>query len=495
MLIRRNIGYHSWSNTFTHVVIGYVVYFSLFTSVIYGKDPDGIVREDKRRRLEMPSGLDYDEKLPDSDVFRSVVAQICELIGCEDAQDLVFVEEQLVPFLQNLKHMRKTKVASRPPVSSATVMEDHDISISDNPRSWVDTSLTPPSLSEKLGFAHVQLDKSLTNDSFEFLPGYTEKDKLVVWCGTWNMNGVSLSNRDNIFEWISTGIKSEADVFVFFIQEFVPLTTANVLTSHKKNMRKKKLIALVSNILNDFAFGRGVRFVHLKSCSMVGLYLTVFVSEKLRPTVRDLVTTYVKTGFNGNVGNKGAVGIRFNMGGQNLAFVDVHLHAGIVEKGVRIAELKEVIHALFPSRKRLSILKEDLFVLGGDFNFRISDMMDYKTTDVFKNIYNGDYRQLLETDELILERKVPKSFFKRIIEEPITFRPTYKFGKETNFYDAERTPAWCDRILYGSKYSSDPKNPVRCMFYRSHDKVISSDHKPVSALFIVDAGRRLDQLG
>ncbi|EDO07509.1 endonuclease/exonuclease/phosphatase family protein [Babesia bovis T2Bo] len=315
-------------------------------------------------------------------------------------------------------------------------------------------------------------------------------DDLVVWCGTWNMNGASLSKKDNIGEWVTPGLEAGANMFVFCLQEFVELSVLNVLSGRTEENKEILFNGKVLNILNDFAFGRGVRFVHLKSCSMVGLYLTVFVSEKLRPTVRDLVTTYVKTGFNGNVGNKGAVGIRFNMGGQSISLIDVHLNSGKLPQGVRISELDFVIRNLFQEHGEYSLLDDDLFVLGGDFNFHIVSMDDLGTTEVFKQIYGGNISVLLEDDEFLSEIKHPMSHLRRIREATITFEPTYKFKKGTDFYEVKRTPAWCDRILYGGNNGSDSESRVRCLSYRRHEKMVSSDHKAVSALFELYAKKR-----
>jgi hypothetical protein len=69
-----------------------------------------------------------------------------------------------------------------------------------------------------------------------------------------------------------------------------------------------------------------------------------------------------------------------------------------------------------------------------------------------------------------------------IIEgNPSTFRPTFKVerGKVVPEYDPERSPAWCDRVLWKSM----PGYELKQIAYNSAESVTTSDHKPVYAIF------------
>lgn len=44
---------------------------------------------------------------------------------------------------------------------------------------------------------------------------------------------------------------------------------------------------------------------------MVGCYILVYVKDHLKHRINYIRTSKVKTGFGGNSGNKGAVGLRF----------------------------------------------------------------------------------------------------------------------------------------------------------------------------------------
>lgn len=88
--------------------------------------------------------------------------------------------------------------------------------------------------------------------------------------------------------------------------------------------------------------------------------------------------------------------------------------------------------------------------------------------------------------------------FKDFKEANITFPPTYKYDPGTQKFDTsskQRAPAYTDRILF--KYKSNTfgirrdsnltsflHSPiVECVAYDSVPSIVSSDHKPVWALF------------
>lgn len=73
-------------------------------------------------------------------------------------------------------------------------------------------------------------------------------------------------------------------------------------------------------------------------------------------------------------------------------------------------------------------------------------------------------------------------FFLLNIEPPLNFRPTYKYDIGSNEYDTgrkQRIPSWTDRILYMEHPS------VTCLAYNSVDDIMTSDHRPVYASFLI----------
>jgi inositol polyphosphate 5-phosphatase INPP5E len=92
--------------------------------------------------------------------------------------------------------------------------------------------------------------------------------------------------------------------------------------------------------------------------------------------------------------------------------------------------------------------------------------------------------------------------FKGFKEAKIKFPPTYKYDVGTQEFDTsskQRAPAYTDRILYKYKLPplgfrrtsalnsegrpNSPPSPIKCIAYDSVQSIISSDHKPVWALF------------
>ena len=92
-----------------------------------------------------------------------------------------------------------------------------------------------------------------------------------------------------------------------------------------------------------------------------------------------------------------------------------------------------------------------------------------------KSYFVSDFQKNDELNNLkpILEQYALK-------ESDISFLPTYKYYKGTNFYNvSKRVPAWTDRILYNKI------DEIKCLFYNKIE-LKYSDHKAVYALLEID---------
>ena len=123
------------------------------------------------------------------------------------------------------------------------------------------------------------------------------------------------------------------------------------------------------------------------------------------------------------------------------------------------------------------IMDHEICVLNGDLNYRI-DTMGRDT--VIKAVKANNLAKLLERDQLLVSRRRNPGFRLRSFNEsPITFAPTYKYDVGTDKYDTSeknRSPAWCDRLLFKGA------GRIKQMNYQRHELRIS-DHRPVSGTF------------
>jgi hypothetical protein len=116
--------------------------------------------------------------------------------------------------------------------------------------------------------------------------------------------------------------------------------------------------------------------------------------------------------------------------------------------------------------------------VGGDMNYRIDQRRDH----IVAAVHSGDVSLLHAHDQLLKEMKFNRGFrFRSFLEGPIAFPPTYKYERGSDEYDLsekQRTPAWCDRVLWRAR---DPSRVQQLHYQRWEVNV--SDHRPISAGF------------
>jgi hypothetical protein len=227
----------------------------------------------------------------------------------------------------------------------------------------------------------------------------------------------------------------------------------------------------------------------------------IIVFAKDSATVGGIETAGIGLGAS-EMGNKGAVGVRLlyrdvNSTGEastELTFVAAHLAAMEEELERRNEDWKNIVRGLVfssTSRERqgnatslsaagvedeqpllstspqaAGIYKptSHLFV-AGDLNYRTSILkpspLDHR--DSFPQPHHEEgspqhHFNLFENDQLTQEREAGRTCH-GLIEEPVTFPPTYKYNPDEPFlvpddeishwsWAKHRWPSWCDRILY-----------------------------------------------
>ncbi|EKX74277.1 conserved hypothetical protein [Theileria equi strain WA] len=327
---------------------------------------------------------------------------------------------------------------------------------------------------------HPQNSKKNHLDNIYTPPTEVNQSELKIWCGSWNIGGNNISEDDDLHDWIGAK-RVQSDIYMFCLQEFVELTAVNVVINKTDYSKELLFNNKISNILTMYG-----SYSKVKSVSMIGLYLVVYAKESLKQHIYNIDVTNVKTGLNCNAGNKGAIGIKFNLYGQKIALINVHLNSGKTPQTGRMDLLQHIIHNSFQEKEYNSLSNQDLFIIGGDFNFQVQ-LDKSQTIELMRRM---EYQRMLEYDEFRMGKMMGIHFLRNLQEADIDFQPTYKYKTGTQFYTFKRTPAWCDRIIYGGRSSGYDTNDVRSLYYTRHDRFYSSDHKPVSSVIVLKLKKR-----
>ena len=339
---------------------------------------------------------------------------------------------------------------------------------------------------------------------------YITQEDLNIFIGSWNVGGNTLKESSLLFEWLYPLKEMKSpDIYIIGLQEIISLNAKNIVLSSNTNFVEAWKNLIFKN-LNEID-----KYIILKTDSLVGIFLIIFVKESLKDNFRNIEALIVKTGVLGTMGNKGSIVMRFNYLDTSLAISCAHLSAGQSEVNSRICEMTDIItksiqvknlHFTNTSNNNnsnndnnnnnnnynfsyvfnnnfsngdMKFKDHDIQFIFGDLNFRID--YDYKTC--IKLIENKDYRKLQQEDQLI-KRKNINSELIDFSEGLLKFDPTYKYIPGTSEYDAKkkRIPSWCDRILF--KKSEN----LECLNYDKIDYT-HSDHKPIYGIFKIKANR------
>ena len=199
--------------------------------------------------------------------------------------------------------------------------------------------------------------------------------------------------------------------------------------------------------------------------------------------ITEVVKDELRFGFNGLVGNKGAVMVRFSYCNTKFCMINCHLKFGDDEDKTkeRSEEITKLCnYHIVDEQIDMATKDHDRVFIFGDLNAKVlleneecrkliqeNKLEEIKIHDEFWNSYKN----------MIDKGKVPK-----LIEEKIEFAPTYKFDIGTDNYDTSeknRTPKWSDRILW-------VESKIQCTSYNSVPSIRYSDHKPVYGTFDVE---------
>uniref|UniRef100_A0A0E0EV37 Inositol polyphosphate-related phosphatase domain-containing protein n=1 Tax=Oryza meridionalis TaxID=40149 RepID=A0A0E0EV37_9ORYZ len=260
-------------------------------------------------------------------------------------------------------------------------------------------------------------------------------------------------------------------------------SSGNLGMSWSEQQEKMKTSVVGPDESATFAKGESLKspgnYVRVVSKQMVGIYVSVWVSRKLRQHVNNLEVASVGVGLLGYMGNKGSISISMSLFQTRMCFVCSHLASGhkCGDQQKRNSDVDEILQ-----RKKIFFLVCCCQIFWfGDLNHRI-DMPDAEIRDL---VSMKRWDDLLESDQLTKELTNGNTFagWK---EGLINFPPTYKYetnsskyvGEKPNEVGNKRSPAWYDRILWLGK-------GIKQLSYWSSGLNLS-DHRPVSSTFIVE---------
>eukprot|EP01133_Synstelium_polycarpum_P001192 gene1192-1373_t len=305
-------------------------------------------------------------------------------------------------------------------------------------------------------------------------PEFTEKRNMVIFCGTWNVNGKK--PQESLDAWLKTdaATQGEPDIYAIGFQELDLTAEALLLGDTTRSLPWEA--AIMASLQDDY--------VKLLSRQLVGILLCVYVKKEHRQHVTNIRSDIAAVGIMGMMGNKGGVAIRFQYYNTSICILNSHLNAHLDNVLRRNQDMKDIaknIKFLLSDDQAtpITMFDHDQLFWIGDLNYRIP-LPDQEVKDRIKK---KDFYTLFLHDQLFNQMKAGAAF-EGFQEPPISFAPTYKYDAGTEDYDSsekKRTPAWCDRVLW--KTSKTAEN-VGILAYKRHE-LLSSDHRPVSASFII----------
>nr|XP_048327996.1 type IV inositol polyphosphate 5-phosphatase 7-like isoform X2 [Ziziphus jujuba var. spinosa] len=337
-------------------------------------------------------------------------------------------------------------------------------------------------------------------------------NELRLFVGTWNVAGKSPmgSLAVDLEEWLN--LKDAADIYVLGFQEIVPLNTRTVIGAEDpteatnwnlligKALNDKYGCPWLTPMLNPISsdnylyvpvpdserrlsvssniagtpmkersktqherLKEGSKYKLMASKKMVGVFTSVWMKKELlrKYCISNVKVSSVACGIMGYLGNKGAVSVSMSIEGTSFCFITAHLASGEKkgDEGRRNHQVSEIFRRTsFPrspddddNPHPLTIFGHDRIFWFGDLNYRL-----YLEDNFARSLIKSkDWRALQEFDQLRREQE--------------------NGGLPNGSGEKQRTPAWCDRILwYG-------KGVKQLSYFRGESKF--SDHRPVSALF------------
>eukprot|EP01111_Echinosteliopsis_oligospora_P011988 TRINITY_DN4066_c0_g1_i2.p1 TRINITY_DN4066_c0_g1~~TRINITY_DN4066_c0_g1_i2.p1 ORF type:complete len:569 (+),score=102.56 TRINITY_DN4066_c0_g1_i2:125-1831(+) len=292
-------------------------------------------------------------------------------------------------------------------------------------------------------------------------PEYTQQVRVFI--GTWNMGDAP--PPPSLHDWIPPG---QHDIYAIGVQEcnYQP-------RSGYSSCDEDWFSTVLHHLGDDYAKIASMHLLKIKVC--------LFARREHLHKIHSVQKSYEATGIGHVYGNKGGVAISLEFYETSMCFVAAHFAAHQEKLEDRNSNYYEIIEGIrIGKKKNADILHQFNHIFWcGDLNYRI----DMFREEVLSLIAHKNFPKLLRADQLLKERE-KQTVFSGWHEGPLNFSPTYKYDRGNRVYAEEknRTPSWCDRILWKSLPGSLPVTQTQ---YNAADQLTTSDHSPVYATFTV----------
>ena len=311
-------------------------------------------------------------------------------------------------------------------------------------------------------------EKNNSKDKFEDFSNETNnKRKIKICCLTWNMHGL-VPTDEQVQKLLNR--HQNYDIYAIGSEECLRSIFKSFFYSDKSEWERK--------LQNYF----GVDYVLMASVTLCAIHLVIFIRTNLISKVSKVKINYVKTGAKNLLGNKGAVGISFNVFNISIMITNCHLAALQDRSNQRNLDFVRCV-----TQMSSNYLNFDFIIFMGDLNYRINN------SNLDMNLIKREYLQFLDDDQFKIEINSKRLNLLGFTEGEINFKPTFKYWNNTsNFqyidtHNIDQVPGWTDRILYRIKEMEEENillDAIQEKYDSMHD-IEMSDYKPVFSYFIL----------
>lgn len=305
---------------------------------------------------------------------------------------------------------------------------------------------------------------------------------ITCFVGTWNLH--AKPSPINLYDFI----QPDYDLYIIGTQECENTIEQSILFNSKV-----KWCTILTTLL-------GHDYIEITQSNLVAIHCIVYIHKNYAHYISNIEVDTVATGIGNVVGNKGCVGISFNIGYSKLCCITSHFQAHQNNIQGRNLDYYKIINKIrlglnnnnnnskhdsnnnnnnitTSSLSTTVIDRFDYVLWCGDLNYRVHANRSIADALLDKNMIEV----MLANDQLTHER-LKGRVFQNMCENDIHFKPTYKYDSNSDLYDTskkQRVPSWTDRILY------KPSDGIKCNIYDAVQTIKTSDHRPVYANFTI----------